>query len=60
MSLLAKLINHIYVFLEVKFASRVDISEARINTLQIILDFHEIFVTQMNAIHDIVHILIMS
>ena len=47
------------MFLEVKLACGVDISEARINTLQIILDFHEIFVTQMNAIHDIVHILIM-
>ena len=58
--LMIELINHIYVFFEVKFACRVDIGEASVNTLQIVLYFHEIFVTQMYSIHDIIHIIIMS
>ena len=58
--LIIELIDHIYVFFEVEFACRVDIGEASVNTLQIVLYFHEIFVTQMYSIHDIIHIIIMS
>ena len=60
MSFPVELINHIYVFLEVKFSCRVYIGEASVNTLQIILNFHEIFISQVHTIHDIVHVVIMS
>ena len=59
-SFLVKLIDHVYVFLKVEFACRVYIGKASVNALQIILNFHEVFVAQMYSIHDIIHIFIMS
>ena len=45
---------------EVKFAFGVDISEACVYILQSMLNFHEVFVAQVNTIHDIFHIVVMS